>query len=140
MNLEKRESSETLLNIIQRMIAESDHELQPSEGASDMSDKEDNRAFLEFKNIIQSVHADNGGIKGPELTEPRLFLEKMQAMANNRFIQKDKLIDRKFNEGWEVHDLVNFGASSKKFLVSRMNITNTKKQNTLSSRVQRAAK
>jgi hypothetical protein len=88
MNLEKRESSETLLNIIQRMIVESDHELQPSEGASDMSDKEDNRAFLEFKNIIQSVHADNGGIKGPELTDPRLFLEKIQAMANTDSYRK----------------------------------------------------
>ena len=77
-----------------------------------MSDKEDNRVFLQFKNIIQSIQADNGGIKEPELTEPRLFLENMQAMANNKVIQKDKLIDRKPNKGWEVHNLVNLGGGS----------------------------
>ena len=74
-----------------------------------MSDKEDSRVFLQFKNIIQSVQADNGGIKEPDLTEPRLFLDNMQAMANNRVIRKDKLIDRKPNEGWNVHELVNLG-------------------------------
>ena len=55
--------------------------------------QEDNRVFLQFKNIIQLIQADNGGIKEPELTEPRLFLENMQAMADNRIIQKDKLRD-----------------------------------------------
>lgn len=72
--------------------------------------QEDNRAFLQFKEIIQLIQADNGGVKEPELTEPRLFLENMQAMVDNRIIQKDKLRDN-VKGGWHIKDLVNPGGS-----------------------------
>ena len=71
---------------------------------------EDNRVFLQFKNIIQSIQADNGGIKEPDLTEPRLSLDNMEAMTNNRIIQKDKLKDND-KGGWHIKDLVNPGGS-----------------------------
>lgn len=74
-----------------------------------MSQEDNNsRLFLQFKNIIQSVQADNGGIKEPDLTEPRLFLDNIMNMKNNRIIEKDKLRDNT-KGGWHINNLVNFG-------------------------------
>ena len=74
-----------------------------------MSQEDNNsRLFLQFKNIIQSVQADNGGIKKPDLTEPRLFLDNIMNMKNNRIIEKDKLRDNT-KGGWHINNLVNFG-------------------------------
>lgn len=41
---------------------------------------EDSKAFLHFKDIIQSYQQTNGGIVAPELTEPGLFLDNIIKM------------------------------------------------------------
>lgn len=69
---------------------------------------EDNKVFLSFKDIIQSYQESNGGVKEPDLTEPRLFLDNIMNMKNNRIIEKDKLRDNT-KGGWHISNLVNFG-------------------------------
>lgn len=77
-----------------------------------MTANEDNnssKVFLQFKDLIQSYQETNGGVKEPDLTEPRLdSLENLQVMKNNRIIEKDKLRDNT-KGGWHIGNLVNFG-------------------------------
>ena len=79
--------------------------------SSETKGREYNKVLLHFKEIIESYQESNGGIVTPALTELRLFLDKIQAMANNKIIEKEKLRDNT-KGGWHISNLVNFGSAS----------------------------
>jgi hypothetical protein len=65
--------------------------------------------FLDFNSVISEYrNKDLDRIPHVIDAEPRLFLDNLINMKNNRIIEKDKLKDNT-KGGWHISDLVNFG-------------------------------